>query len=70
MNIGVVGGGINGLCCGLHLVGQGYHVRLYEKNMLIEATSRASCKLLHSGLRYLENEEFCLVRDSLRERYA
>jgi len=70
MNIGIVGGGINGLCCAWHLVGQGHQVRLYEKNKLMEATSRASSKLLHGGLRYLENGEFRLVRESLRERDA
>lgn len=70
MNIGIVGGGINGLCCAWQLVGQGHQVHLYEKNKLMEATSRASSKLLHGGLRYLENGEFRLVRESLRERDA
>lgn len=70
MDIGIVGGGINGLCCAWQLVGQGHQVRLYEKDRLMEATSRASSRLLHGGLRYLENGEFRLVRESLRERDA
>ena len=70
MNIGIVGGGINGLCCAWHLARQGHQVRLYERNKLMQATSCASSKLLHGGLRYLENGEFRLVREALRERDA
>jgi glycerol-3-phosphate dehydrogenase len=70
MYIGIVGGGINGLCCAWQLVQQGHRVRLYERNKLLHATSRASSKLLHGGLRYLENGEFRLVKEALRERDA
>lgn len=70
MNIGIVGGGINGLCCALLLAGKGHKVCLYERNTLLAATSSASSKLLHGGLRYLENREFRLVREALRERDA
>ncbi len=70
MNIGIVGGGINGLCCAWHLARQRHDVHLYERDMLMRATSCASSKLLHGGLRYLENGEFRLVREALRERDA
>ncbi len=68
MDIGIVGGGINGLCCAWHLAEKGHRVRLYEKDSIMNATSRASTKLLHGGLRYLENGDFRLVRESLKER--
>lgn len=70
MDIGVIGGGINGLCCAWHLAKEGHHVRLYERDTIMSATSRSSSKLLHGGLRYLENGEFRLVREALRERDA
>jgi len=68
VDIGIVGGGINGLCCAWQLSKQGHQVRLYERDTLMRATSCASSKLLHGGLRYLENREFRLVREALRER--
>lgn len=43
---------------------------LFERDRLMQATSRTSSKLLHGGLRYLENGEFRLVREALRERDA
>lgn len=70
MDIGIVGGGINGLCCAWKLARQGHRVRLYERDTIMSATSRASSKLLHGGLRYLENGEFRLVREALHERDA
>lgn len=70
MDIGIVGGGINGLCCAWQLAKRGHQVQLYERDTLMSATSRASSKLLHGGLRYLENREFRLVREALRERDA
>jgi glycerol-3-phosphate dehydrogenase len=70
MDIGIIGGGINGLCCAWQLAKQGHKVQLYERDSLMNATSRASSKLLHGGLRYLENREFRLVREALRERDA
>lgn len=68
MDIGIIGGGINGLCCAWQLAKQGHQVQLYERDTLMNATSRASTKLLHGGLRYLENGEFRLVREALSER--
>lgn len=70
MDIGIIGGGINGLCCAWVLQEQGHQVHLYERDRLMNATSSSSSKLLHGGLRYLENREFRLVREALRERDA
>jgi len=70
MDIGIIGGGINGLCCAWQLSKQGNKVSLYERDKIMNATSSASSKLLHGGLRYLENREFRLVREALRERDA
>jgi glycerol-3-phosphate dehydrogenase len=69
MRIAIVGGGINGLCTAWVLAGR-HQVTLYERDAVMGATSRASSKLLHGGLRYLENREFRLVREALRERDA
>ena len=69
-SIAIVGGGINGLCSAWVLAQQGHAVQLFERGSLMQATSRSSSKLLHGGLRYLENYEFRLVREALRERDA
>lgn len=68
MRIGVVGGGVNGLSCAWLLAQAGYKVDLYERGKLASETSKASSKLLHGGIRYLEQYEFRLVREALRER--
>jgi len=68
LNIAVVGGGINGLCSAWMLALAGHRVTLYESDKLMGKTSTASSKLLHGGLRYLENFEFRLVREALQER--
>ncbi len=70
MHIAIIGGGINGLCSAWVLAQQGHAVELFERDSLMQATSRSSSKLLHGGLRYLENYEFRLVREALRERDA
>ncbi|QYJ07584.1 glycerol-3-phosphate dehydrogenase [Qipengyuania flava] len=64
----VVGGGINGAGIARDAAGRGLKVLLVEKNDLASHTSSASTKLVHGGLRYLENYEFRLVAESLRER--
>lgn len=66
--VAIVGGGINGLCTAWALSREGHPVELFERAELVGQTSRASTKLLHGGLRYLENGEFRLVREALRER--
>jgi glycerol-3-phosphate dehydrogenase len=64
----VVGGGINGAGIARDLAGRGVRVVLCEKDDLAQATSSASTKLIHGGLRYLEYREFSLVRKALAER--
>ena len=64
----VVGGGINGAGIARDLAGRGLSVVLCEKDDLAQATSSSSTKLIHGGLRYLEYNEFALVRKALAER--
>jgi glycerol-3-phosphate dehydrogenase len=64
----VIGGGINGAGIACDASGRGLSVCLLEKNDLASATSSASSKLIHGGLRYLEQYEFRLVREALSER--
>jgi len=64
----VIGGGVNGAGIARDLAGRGLSVILCEKNDLASATSSASTKLIHGGLRYLEYYEFRLVREALKER--
>lgn len=66
----VIGGGINGAGVACDAAGRGLSVVLCEQNDLASATSSASSKLIHGGLRYLEHYEFRLVRESLKERSA
>jgi glycerol-3-phosphate dehydrogenase len=68
MRIAIIGGGINGVMSAWALARRGYAVDLYERGELMGATSSASTKLIHGGLRYLEHGEFRLVREALRER--
>ncbi|KIN73544.1 glycerol-3-phosphate dehydrogenase [Sulfitobacter guttiformis] len=64
----VIGGGINGCGIARDAVGRGLSVELAEMNDLASATSSASTKLFHGGLRYLEYWEIRLVREALIER--
>ncbi|WP_343081428.1 glycerol-3-phosphate dehydrogenase [Ostreiculturibacter nitratireducens] len=64
----VIGGGINGCGIARDAAGRGLSVTLAEMNDLASATSSASTKLFHGGLRYLEYFEFRLVREALIER--
>ncbi len=64
----IIGGGINGAGIARDASGRGLSVALCDKGDFAGATSWASSKLIHGGLRYLENMEFSLVRESLRER--
>ena len=67
-DLAVVGGGINGAGIACDAAGRGLKVILAEMNDLASATSSASSKLIHGGLRYLEHYEFKLVREALAER--
>ena len=64
----IIGGGINGAGIARDAAGRGLSVCLADKGEIGGATSSWSTKLIHGGLRYLENYEFKLVRESLIER--
>ena len=64
----VIGGGVNGCGIARDAAGRGLSVTLAEMNDLASATSSASTKLFHGGLRYLEYFEINLVRQALAER--
>ncbi|KJY85034.1 glycerol-3-phosphate dehydrogenase [Vibrio galatheae] len=64
----VIGGGINGAGIAADAAGRGLAVGLYEASDFASATSSASSKLIHGGLRYLEHYEFRLVSEALAER--
>ncbi len=65
----VVGGGINGAAIAHIAAQRGMKVALLEKGDFASGTSSKSTKLIHGGIRYLENFEVDLVYESLRERY-
>jgi glycerol-3-phosphate dehydrogenase len=67
-DLAVIGGGINGCGIARDAAGRGLSVFLCERDDLGGATSSASTKLIHGGLRYLEHYEFRLVREALIER--
>jgi glycerol-3-phosphate dehydrogenase len=67
-DLAVVGGGINGAGIARDAAGRGLRVLLCEQGNLAAATSSASSKLIHGGLRYLEHGDLRLVREALRER--
>lgn len=67
-DLAVIGGGVNGAGIARDAAGRGLKVLLVEQGDLAGATSSASTKLIHGGLRYLEYYEFRLVREALTER--
>ena len=68
VDILIIGGGVNGVGIARDAAGRGLKALLCEQSDLASATSSASTKLVHGGLRYLEHFEFRLVRESLQER--
>lgn len=64
----IIGGGINGIAVFRELALNGVDVTLVEKKDYCSGASAASSHMIHGGIRYLENGEFRLVRESLRER--
>jgi glycerol-3-phosphate dehydrogenase len=64
----VIGGGATGTGCALDAASRGLSVALLEARDFASGTSSRSSKLIHGGLRYLEQQEFRLVREALRER--
>ena len=68
MDVIIIGGGISGACIAYEGAARGLKVALVEKSDFGSATSAATSKMIHGGLRYLATKEFGLVRESLRER--
>jgi len=68
LDVLVVGGGITGAGAALDAASRGLRVGLVESRDLAAGTSSRSSKLIHGGLRYLEQGDFKLVREALRER--
>lgn len=64
----VIGGGINGVGVALDAITRGLSVALVEAGDFASGTSSRSSKLIHGGLRYLEQYDFKLVREALHER--
>src|ERR1700735_2205580 len=67
-DIGVIGGGITGAGVALDASSRGYSVALVERADFASGTSSRSSKLVHGGLRYLQNFDLGLVREALLER--
>ena len=64
----VIGGGVTGVGAALDAASRGLKVALVEASDLASGTSSRSSKLIHGGLRYLEQYDFKLVREALHER--
>src|SRR5215218_5593214 len=64
----VIGGGITGAGCALDAASRGFSVALLEKRDFASGTSSRSSKLVHGGLRYLQQFDIGLVREALLER--
>ena len=64
----IVGGGVNGLSVMRDLALQGVKVLLIDRGDVMSGASAASSHMIHGGIRYLENGEFRLVRESVQER--
>lgn len=64
----IIGGGINGISIMRDLVLQGVRVTLVDRGDVMSGASAASSHMIHGGIRYLENGEFRLVRESVQER--
>ncbi len=67
-DVAVIGGGITGAGVALDAASRGYSVALLEKTDFAAGTSSRSSKLVHGGLRYLQNFDLGLVREALLER--
>src|SRR5688500_10492091 len=67
-DVAVIGGGVSGAGAGLDAATRGLSVALVEARDYASGTSSRSSKLVHGGLRYLEQLNFALVREALKER--
>ena len=68
LDVLVIGGGVTGVGCALDAVTRGLRTGLVEQRDLASGTSSRSSKLMHGGLRYLEEKDFALVHEALQER--
>ncbi len=68
VDVVVIGGGITGVQVAREAAGRGLRVALFERGDVGGGTSSATTKYLHGGIRYLEQRQFGVVRESLRER--
>ena len=68
LDVLVIGGGVTGVGCALDAATRGLRVGLVEQRDLASGTSSRSSKLMHGGLRYLEEKDFALVYEALQER--
>jgi glycerol-3-phosphate dehydrogenase len=68
LDVLVIGGGVTGVGCALDAATRGLSVGLVEQRDLASGTSSRSSKLMHGGLRYLEQMDFALVHEALQER--
>jgi len=64
----IIGGGATGLGCGIEAAARGYDTLLLEMHDFAKATSSRSTKLVHGGVRYLEQGNVSLVFEALQER--
>ena len=64
----IIGGGASGLGIALDAANRGFKTLLLEKNDFAKGTSSRSTKLVHGGVRYLQNGDISLVIEALRER--
>ena len=67
-DIVVIGGGVTGVGAALDAASRGLKVALIDSQDIASGTSSRSSKLIHGGLRYLEQYDFKLVREALHER--
>jgi glycerol-3-phosphate dehydrogenase len=68
LDVLVIGGGITGAGCALDAASRGLRTGLVERDDFASGTSSKSSKLVHGGIRYLQQREFALVYENLRER--
>jgi len=68
LDVIVIGGGITGICVAREAASRGLSVALFEANDFGSGTSAATTKYIHGGIRYLEQYDIAVVRESLRER--
>jgi glycerol-3-phosphate dehydrogenase len=64
----IIGGGATGLGCAIDAASRGYHTLLVEQKDFAQGTSSRSTKLIHGGVRYLQQGNFSLVLEALKER--